>query len=276
MSEEHITTKKELESALFSAADALRSKMDANEYKNYLLGIVFYKYLSDKMLYHIGEVLVSKENLSLEESLKLYIENSNDEDLIDDLRETFSYTISPEHTFTYILDEINGKAKTKEGKLKTFQISDLADAFNDIESSKNSDFDGLFADVQLYSPRLGTNAQKQADTIANVIKAIGNLEFVKNVDKHDTLGDAYEYLIGQFASETGKKAGEFYTPQQVSELLTKLTLIGKNYPDEMTVYDPAMGFRVIIVIEANSYVNIRSSRLLPKFKTQKINSWCAA
>lgn len=139
------------------------------------------------------------------------------------------------------MNEINGTARTKDGKIKTFQISDLADAFNDIESTKDSDFEGLFADVQLYSPRLGTNAQKQADTIANVIKAIGDLELVNQVDNKDTLGDAYEYLIKQFASESGKKAGEFYTPQEVSELLTKLTLVDKNYPEEMTVYDPAMG-----------------------------------
>ena len=241
MSEEKVLTKKELESALFSAADALRSKMDANEYKNYLLGIIFYKYLSDKMLYHVGEVLEGRRDLSLEENQKIYEEKFDTEGLQDDIRTTFSYTISPEHTFTYILNEINGTARTKDGKIKTFQISDLADAFNDIESTKDSDFEGLFADVQLYSPRLGTNAQKQADTIANVIKAIGDLELVNQVDNKDTLGDAYEYLISQFASESGKKAGEFYTPQEVSELLTKLTLVDKNYPEEMTVYDPAMG-----------------------------------
>lgn len=97
----------------------------------------------------------------------------------------------------------------------------------------------MFQDVQLYSPRLGANAQKQADTIANVIKAIGGLEIVHAPG--DILGDTYEYLIGQFVSETGKKAREFYTPQKVSELLTKLTLVDKNYPGGMTVYDPAMG-----------------------------------
>ncbi len=97
----------------------------------------------------------------------------------------------------------------------------------------------MFEDVDLYSKALGDNAQQQADTIANVIKAIGNLEIVKT--KGDTLGDAYEFLIGKFAESSGKKAGEFYTPQKVSELLTKLTLVGGKYPDGLTVYDPAMG-----------------------------------
>lgn len=230
------STKSQLETALFSAADALRSKMDANEYKNYLLGIVFYKYLSDKMLFYVGDLIGNSEN-TLSENQKLYEENFEDPDLQEELKHTFSYTIEPKHTFTYILSKINGEAR-ENGIIKTFQISDLADAFNDIEST-SSDFEGLFQDVQLYSPKLGANAQKQADTIANVIKAIGNLDIVHAPG--DTLGDAYEYLIGQFASETGKKAGEFYTPQQVSELLTKLTLVGKKYPEGMTVYDPAMG-----------------------------------
>ena len=241
-------TKSELEHALFSAADSLRSKMDANEYKNYLLGIIFYKYLSDKLLYIAAESLdpnfiEDRDDLPLDKWQKMYAEHSDDEDLLLDLKDTLMYLISPEHTFTYIFNEINGEARTKDGNLKTFQISDLADAFNDIEST-SKDFDGLFKDVQLYSQKLGSNAQKQADTISEVIKSIGKINLIEQDDqnnKNDTLGDAYEYLIREFASESGKKAGEFYTPQQVSELLTKLTLIGKKYPEGMTVYDPAMG-----------------------------------
>lgn len=226
----------ELQNALFSAADALRSKMDANEYKNYLLGIIFFKYLSDKILYQVVD-LVGEGETTLEEAQKVYEENFDDEDLVSELKSTFSYSIDPEHTFQYIVNVINGKVR-KDGIIKTFQIADLADAFNTIEST-SKDFEGLFNDVQLYSPRLGANAQKQADTISNVIKAIANVEIVKTPG--DTLGDAYEYLISQFASESGKKAGEFYTPQKVSELLTKLTLVGKEDYEELHVYDAAMG-----------------------------------
>lgn len=233
-------TKTELEHALFSAADSLRSKMDANEYKNYLLGIIFYKYLSDKLLQMVGEFKKNRADLSLEKCQELYVKYYQEDDLWNELKGTLMYVIEPKHTFTYILQEINGEARTEDGNIKTFQISDLADAFNDIEGTSN-DYRGLFQDVQLYSPRLGANAQKQADTIAEVIKAIGKINLISQDDKSDTLGDAYEYLIGQFASETGKKAGEFYTPQKVSELLTKLTLIGKKYPEGMSVYDPAMG-----------------------------------
>lgn len=246
-------TKNELEHALFSAADSLRSKMDANEYKDYLLGIIFYKYLSDKLLYQVGELIEGRTDLSLEECQKIYSANYKDEDLLDELKETLMYLVEPKHTFTYIFEEINGEARTEDGNIKTFQISDLADAFNDIEGT-SEEFEGLFQDVQLYSQKLGINAQKQTDTISEVIKAIGKLKLISADGKSDALGDAYEYLIGQFASETGKKAGEFYTPQKVSELLTKLTLVGKKYPEELTVYDPAMGSGSLL-LNFKKYIN---------------------
>lgn len=246
-------TKTELEHALFSAADSLRSKMDANEYKDYLLGIIFYKYLSDKLLYQVGELIEGRTDLSLEECQKIYSANYRDEDLLDELKETLMYLVEPKHTFTYIFEEINGEARTEDGNIKTFQISDLADAFNDIEGT-SEEFEGLFQDVQLYSQKLGINAQKQTDTISEVIKAIGKLKLISADGKSDALGDAYEYLIGQFASETGKKAGEFYTPQKVSELLTKLTLVGKKYPEELTVYDPAMGSGSLL-LNFKKYIN---------------------
>ena len=182
-------TKSELEHALFSAADSLRSKMDANEYKNYLLGIIFYKYLSDKLLYIAAESLDpnfidDRDDLPLDKWQKMYEENADDTELLSDLKATLMYLISPEHTFTYIFNEINGEARTKDGNLKTFQISDLADAFNDIEST-SKDFDGLFKDVQLYSQKLGSNAQKQADTISEVIKSIGKINLIEQDDQNN-------------------------------------------------------------------------------------------
>ena len=151
---------KSLETALFSAADALRSKMDANEYKNYLLGIIFYKYLSDSMLYEIAdEIGDGREETTLEEAQKLYEENAGDEDLHDELMDTFSYVISPKNTFTKVMEHVNDHS---------FQIVNLADAFKEIEGT-NEIFEGLFDDVDLFSRRLGNNAQKQADTISAVL-----------------------------------------------------------------------------------------------------------
>ena len=224
MAQEEVT----LERSLDNAANVLRSKMDANEYKNYTLGTIFYKYLSDSMLYYVAELLEEK-NISLEEAQKLYEENQDDQYLIEELDIKFNYVIEAKNTYTNILKSINNH---------TFQVSQLGDAFNSIES-QGKEFEGLFDDYDLYSKRLGNTAQKQSDTISEVLSAIGTLEIVKTPE--DTLGNAYEYLIKQFASESGKKAGEFYTPQKVSRLLARLTLVDKDYTDGMTVYDPTMG-----------------------------------
>lgn len=217
-----------LNNALYSAADALRSQMDANEYKNYLLGIVFYKYLSDKLLYTVADQLMEAD-ATLATAQELYAENAADEDLMEEVKATLSYVIAPEATFTTLMKHVRDHS---------FQLTELSDGFNALEK-QNPAFAGLFADVDLTSRRIGATAQKQADTIASVLTAIDGVELVKTSE--DTLGNAYEYLIKQFASESGKKAGEFYTPQEVSELLTRLTLVGKDYTNGMTVYDPTMG-----------------------------------
>ena len=218
-----------LQKELFRAADSLRSKMDANEYKNYLLGTIFYKYLSDNMLYNALDLMSDKPNGTLEEAQKIYEDNADNVELVNELCLSLGYVIEPAYTYNSILSAVNNHS---------FQVNQLGDAFNKLESS-NSDFEGLFEDYDLYSKRLDSTPQKRTDTIAEVLQAIGKIELVKTPG--DSLGDAYEYLISQFASESGKKVGEFYTPQQVSELLTRLTLVGKDYSAGMTVYDPAMG-----------------------------------
>lgn len=222
--------KNQLASALFQGADALRSKMDANDYKNYLLGIVFFKYLSDNLLYEVAdEIGDGRDTTTLDQAQKLYDDNADDPDLQDALEDTLAYSISPENTFTTIMSHVNDH---------TFQLSNLSEAFKEIEGYGDT-FEGLFNDIDLFSQRLGNTAQKQANTISNVLSAVSKIELVKA--NNDVLGDAYEYLIKQFASETGKKAGEFYTPAQVSELLTRLTLVNRDYPNGMNVYDPTMG-----------------------------------
>ena len=100
-------------------------------------------------------------------------------------------------------------------------------------------FADLFTDIDLYSNRLGTGDQKQSDTIASLLKEIDKADLL-NTDT-DVLGNAYEYLIGQFASETGKKAGEFYTPQAVSKILTRIAISGQESKKGLSVYDPCMG-----------------------------------
>ena len=220
---------KSLQQELFDSAYALRSKMDASQYKNYLLGTVFYKYLSDHMLYNVLELLSDEPDGTLDEAQKIYEDNADDTELVNELRVSLGYVIEPEYTYNSILKAVNNH---------TFHVNQLGEAFHKLESS-DQDFEGLFDDYDLYSKSLGSTSQKRTDTVAEVLQAVGKIELVKKTG--DSFGDAYEYLISQFASESGKKAGEFYTPQQVSELLTRLTLVDKDYSAGMTVYDPAMG-----------------------------------
>ncbi|MGM8216277.1 type I restriction-modification system subunit M [Bacillaceae bacterium W0354] len=218
--------------ALWNSADILRSKMDASEYKSYLLGLVFYKYLSDKMLLHAA-TLLEEPTTDLNEAQKLFKEAYSDddvkEDLLDELQYDFSYTIEPDLTFTALVQDIHKGV---------FQLENLAQGFRNIEQSSEI-FENLFEDVDLYSKKLGSTPQKQNQTISEVMKELATLDVATH--DGDALGDAYEYLIGQFASDSGKKAGEFYTPQAVSKLMTNIVLHGKENKKGFTVYDPTMG-----------------------------------
>lgn len=246
MSEQNSKT---LYSALWASADILRSKMDANEYKNYLLGIIFYKYLSDKMLHYAVDQLEDEIEMLLPENiLSQWKESERQElnfkqevyraaydnldiqnDLKDALREEFSYVIAPDYTFTHLINEVFNQS---------FQLESLQQGFRNIEQSSEA-FANLFQDIDLYSRKLGSTPQKQNETISGIMKALAEIDFAGH--SGDILGDAYEYMIGQFASDSGKKAGEFYTPQPVAELMTKIVIHGKENQKGFSVYDPTMG-----------------------------------
>ena len=223
---------KDLISVLWSGADVLRSKMDANEYKDYLLGIVFYKYLSDSFLIKVYDLLYDEKPETLTEALEAYkeaLEDESAEELKEQIKSECHYVIEPELTYTAFADAAKNNAFNRE---------QLQKGFNNIEQS-DPIFADLFTDIDLYSNRLGTGDQKQSDTVSNLIKEIDKADLL-NSDA-EILGNAYEYLIGQFASETGKKAGEFYTPQAVSKILTKIAIAGQEEKRGLSVYDPCMG-----------------------------------
>ena len=194
----------ELNQRLFSAADNLRSKMDASEYKNYLLGLIFYKYLSDQVLQQV--VLLADESLEkydeVEKQTKLYQELLADEDSREDLLativDTLGYEIEPNRLFNVLADQ---------AKQNIFQLNDLNKGFTEL-SSKFEQFNGLFDDVDLQSKKLGSDDQQRNVTITEVLKKLNDIDVLGH--DGDVIGDAYEFLISQFASEAGKKAGEFY------------------------------------------------------------------
>jgi len=225
-------TSKSLSQALWDSADVLRSKMDANEYKSYLLGMVFYKYLSDKLLFFVAETM--EEGIdSLEDALEVYRNYYEDaethEDLVSVIKDELNYIIKPNLTFTALLARVNENS---------FQLEFLAQGFRDIEQSDEL-YENLFEDIDLYSKKLGATPQKQNQTVAAIMKELAELDVASHAG--DMLGDAYEYLIGQFATDSGKKAGEFYTPQPVAKLMTQIAFLGREDQLGFTIYDPTMG-----------------------------------
>ena len=223
--------KRELEAKLWDIADILRGKMDANEYKNYILGFIFYKYLSEKI-----EKYLDKE---LEEDGIKFKEAYKDEDYVQLLEEeaitNLGYFLEPKYLFSTIVS----MAQKEE-----FILEDLEKALNKIgESAAGSDseddFENLFEDVDLQSSKLGKTVDDKNYTISEIIKKLSEIRFNLEDTERDVLGDAYEYLIGQFASEAGKKAGEFYTPQEVSKILAKIVTLDKSKIKK--AYDPTCG-----------------------------------
>lgn len=226
-------TARDLNAALWSAADEMRKIMSADVYKDYLLGLVFYKALSDKMLVEAYDLLNDEKPESLDAAQIAYTEALTDgswEDLSLELNNRFGCVIHPRRTFTAFYNQINAR---------TFMLSELRQAFRDIEAASGGTYEGLFEDFDIDSKDLGKTPDKRNEMISSVIKALAHIDF--NDYPVDALGDAYEYLIAQFASESGKKAGEFYTPQSVSQIIARLVTAGQNTKYGFTVYDPAMG-----------------------------------
>ena len=252
----------ELNSKLFSAADNLRSKMDASEYKNYLLGLIFYKYLSDKLLEKVVELAdeTLAEYNTPEKQTQLYRELLADEDsksdLIETLVDTLGYDIEPDFLFNVL---------TSEAKQNIFQLNDLNKAFIDL-STKYSQFNGLFDDVDLKSKKLGADDQQRNITISEVLKKLNDVDVLGH--NGDVIGDAYEFLISQFASEAGKKAGEFYTPHEVSDMMARIAAIGQEDKQLFSVFDPTMGSGSLM-LNIRNYLNYPES---VKYHGQELNT----
>jgi len=242
MSEEQ---KKLLETQLWNIANTLRGKMNADEFRDYILGFIFYKYLSERMHRYANEILkedgITFEQVSEEtEEGKEILEAIKEETLLK-----LGYFLSPSELFSQIAAKGNSTATNDEGEaVGNFILPDLARILRNIEHStmgtdSQDDFDNLFEDLDLTSTKLGRTEKEKNALISKVLAHLDKINFRLDDAKGDVLGDAYEYLIGQFASGAGKKAGEFYTPQQVSTILARLVTRGKTRLK--SVYDPTTG-----------------------------------
>jgi len=237
MSEDH---KKQLEQQLWNIANTLRGKMNADEFRDYILGFIFYKYLSEKMWRYADSILK-------QDGLRYFNidENSTDgKEIIEAIKEEsldkLGYFLKPSELFSEVAKRGNSD---KEGE-NNFILEDLSKILTNIEQStmgtaSEDDFDNLFEDLDLTSTKLGRTESAKNELISKVLFHLDQIDFHLENTQLDVLGDAYEYLIGQFASGAGKKAGEFYTPQEVSIVLAKLVTTGKS--KLKSVYDPTCG-----------------------------------
>ncbi|MGL4976723.1 MAG: type I restriction-modification system subunit M [Cetobacterium sp.] len=223
--------KQELEKRLWAIANELRGNMGADEFRDYILGFIFFKFLSDKM-----EKFALAE---LDGEVEKYSDIEKNPELLEELREesieSLGYFIEPKQLFHNIAE----RAKNKE-----LIIEDLGLALKSVEESalgheSEHEFAGLFEDVDLTSTKLGRTVDQKNKLISEVIKHLDEINFRFDDTEMDVLGDAYEYLIGEFAAGAGKKAGEFYTPQQVSKILAKIVTLGKSRIK--SAYDPTCG-----------------------------------
>ena len=233
MSEEQ---KKILEQQLWNIANALRGKMDADEFRDYILGFIFYKYLSEKIVDYANELL-EPDNITYFDVLNYEEKDGILEDIKEASVEKLGYFLRPDELFSYI-------AKKGNEDSNNFILDDLTKILRSIETStmgteSEDDFIHLFEDLDLTSTKLGRTVEQRNSLISKVLSHLDKVNFeLKNHDR-DVLGDAYEYLIGQFAAGAGKKAGEFYTPQEVSKILAKIVTVGKERLK--SVYDPTCG-----------------------------------
>lgn len=260
-------TKSQLETQLWNIADTLRWKMDADEFKDYILWFIFYKYLSDKFVTKANNEL-SIENLKYED-----LDETKPEDLeiieaiIASFQPDLGYTLRPKELFSYITQKWNSKSE-KEGD--NFIISDLQRVLQNIQTStmwsdSEDDFDDLFSDIDLTSQKLGKTEAQKNDLVSKVLSHLEKIDFHLEDTKVDVLWDAYEYLIAQFASWAWKKAWEFYTPQEVSKILAKIVIGNKK--QIKSVYDPTCGSGSLLLRVSKEVEDVKKL----KFFGQELN-----
>jgi type I restriction enzyme M protein len=228
MSDNH---RKQLETQLWNIANTLRGRMNADEFRDYILGFIFFKYLSEKQRTFANRILTP-------DAIKY--QDAPDHPQADKVLEAIR-TSSVDHLGFYLPPaDLFGTLARKGGDI----LEDVKRILKDIEQStmgheSEDDFDHLFESINLDASKLGKTYKDRNAALVDIFRALDKIDFQLEDTESDVLGDAYEYLIGKFASGAGKTAGEFYTPQQVSKILAKLVTTGKTRIQ--SVYDPTCG-----------------------------------
>lgn len=215
---------------LWEMANKLRGTMDASEYKNYILPFMFYRYLSENQSEYL-------KNNGLGDFYVLKKEDSEEkEEYCQEISKGIGYVIEPTYTWRELVSKIESH------KIKASDFQDMFDLFSkNAKRNPTANFENVFSDVNLGDNRLGSSTNERAKALNDIVLMINDFTF-KDDSGHDILGDVYEYLIGQFAANAGKKGGEFYTPHEVSQVLARLATVNtKQTGEQFRVYDPAMG-----------------------------------
>ena len=223
----------ELHRTIWNMANDLRGSVDGWDFKQYVLGMLFYRYISENFVkfVNVGELEAGNKDFDYAK-----IDDEVAEEAREDLVQSKGYFILPSQLFCNVKD----KALNNENLNET-----LESVFRNIEGSaqghdSEDDFKGLFDDIDVNSNKLGSTVAKRNEKLVKLLKGVADMKLGDYQDNTiDAFGDAYEFLMGMYASNAGKSGGEYYTPQEVSELLTRITVLGKKEVNK--VYDPACG-----------------------------------
>lgn len=236
----------ELSAKLWAMANDLRGTMEAYEFKNYILGLIFYKFLSDKTIKHFQEQLIN-DGLTYQQA---WNDEEFHEDVIDESLERLGYVIEPQYLFSSMISLI---------EKNEFTVEYLEQAINTLLEStqgqdSESDFTGLFEDMDLKASRLGKAVSERSKAISKIMQTIDTIEVDYDTTNADILGEAYIELISKFASTAGKKAGEFFTMTSPAKLVARLACVGLT--DAKNAFDPACGSGSLL-LQVGNYCNVR-------------------
>lgn len=217
--------KQQLASKIWESANQMRSKIEANEYKDYILGFIFYKYLSDKLV-----AFAEAEEFSAEDFSAL---TEEDKETVDHFKSNLGYFIAHKHLFSTWLDQTSD-----------FDVADVREALSAfgrlIHPNHKRLFEGIFKTLETGLSKLGDTAAKQTKAISELLELIKDIP-MDGKQGYDVLGFIYEYLIGMFAANAGKKAGEFYTPHEVSVLMSEVIAHHLKDRETIQIYDSTSG-----------------------------------
>lgn len=226
----------ELHKTLWRMANDLRGSVDGWDFKQYVLGIMFFRFISENLTHYLNEEARADGDTEFDYA-QLTDEEANDEEAIRDTVIEKGFFIFPQDLF----ENVRKRANKDNSNLN----EDLERIFKNIEASavgmpSHDDFKGLFDDIDVNSNKLGSTVAKRNTLLLKLLNAVGEFNVgTYNDTRNDTFGDAYEYLMGMYASSAGKSGGEYYTPQPVSDLLARIAVMGKTSVNK--VYDPACG-----------------------------------